>query len=279
MVGQILRRAYRLQRIQFRTFKSLYRAHSLELLISTIAPFYDTVVQGFNVLLNMNDVVMDILATQWSCDPILQSSKEALYHWAISEKKKHGLVDVLLFRDKRNSSHFDGHREGLLFPGLQDGSLSPDNVLDINLWLSTLKSTSSLDSETVNTKVSEQRVLAIPDIMPTWDSVIQTSSSLVSTLSFGAVPAKSSLSTSGSKNKSSEPTHVPMFEGLWIVGGNNNEGQKLWLEAGTERPVPISLGNQQPDFFYEQSGEHSEEDNLIQVELFVYRVYLNYFLY
>jgi hypothetical protein len=260
LVGQVLRRVYRLQRIQFRSFKYLYRYHSLEYLISIVTPFYDLFVKGFDELILRNDVVLDFLAVQWSCEGITLDQQQALYTWTLSEKKLDSkIIDVLLFRDNRSRNVYEGHREGLLFGGVQDGSISSDNILDIGIWIST----SISERQQVNGE-SGKRSVSLPGLSQSWDSMVQTSSSLFSALSFGTVPARRSPLAIEQKPDVS----VAMYEGSWI------EGKKIWLEASGERTVPISLGNQRPGFLRESSGQQSpDEDNLVEIEIFIYKVH------
>jgi len=93
-------------------------------------------------------------------------------------------------------------------------------------------------------------------------------------LSFGTMPAKRSpLATTpeiASGTQKSDPFKESM-DARWIIGGDN-EGKKIWLEAGNERVVPISLGNERPGFLRESSGQESPGvDGLIELELSVYK--------
>ena len=123
----------------------------------------------------------------------------------------------------------------------------------------------------MNGAASAKHSSSLSSLTQSWDSVIQTSSSLFSVLSFGTVLAKRSPLAVVPSDDHEEP-HTPHVNadggGRWILGGDE-DGKRIWLEAGAERLVPISLGNQRPGFLREQS---TEEDSLVEVELSVYKV-------
>ena len=125
-----------------------------------------------------------------------------------------------------------------------------------------------------NGDITAKRSVNLPGFTQSWDTVIQTSSSLFSALSFGTLATKRSPLAGpleppdGSVTPSAETPGV----GWWVIGGER-DGKRVWLEAGGERLVPISLGNLRPGFLRELSGQQSPgEDSLVEVELSVYKV-------
>ena len=203
-------------------------------------------------------------------------SSRIIHGWLQDSKRKNSkIIDALIFRAPKDRFPYESQREGLLFAGLQDGELSPENIRDIGLYLSTLD---IQDPEEVDTNgdAAGKRLVSLPVLTQSWDSVVQTSSSLFSALRLGTVPAKKSpLSVSLDPTDDALECQVKAPEvGRWIIGGGK-EGKRIWLEAGDERLVPISLGNLRPRFLREPSGQQSPgEDTLFEVELSVYKVCL-----
>ena len=216
-------------------------------------------------------VELDFDAVRWSCQPLDQSTRSTLTTWLRKAKSERSLIDALVFRAPRETLPHEPQREGLVFPGLQDGNLSPENIRDIGLFLSTVDIREKPEETDVNGEVGGKRSVSFPGFSQSWDSVLETSSSLFSALSFGTVPAKRS-PLAQPQDVRHEPVKKPKEEGRWIIGGDK-DGKRIWLEAGGERMVPISLGNARPGFLRELSGQLSPgDDELVEVELAVYKV-------
>lgn len=132
------------------------------------------------------------------------------------------------------------------------------------------------DKVVTNGNVAGKTPVSLPVLAQSWDSVVQTSSSLFSALSFATSPAKRSplaVPLDPQDEQLKPPAKAPEV-GRWIIG-DGKEGKRIWLEAGSERHVPISLGNSRPGFLRELSGQQSPgEDTLVEVELSVYKVFL-----
>jgi len=228
--------------------------------------------------LSENPVEKDFDAVRWSCQPFDKKRLEAFFAWLQDAKTKNSdIIDALIFRAPKERLPYESQREGLLFAGLQDGSLSPENIRDIGIYLSTLD---IQDPEEVDTNgdTSAKRSVSLPGLTQSWDSVVQTSSSLFSALTFGTLPAKRSplAASVDSQDVALKPHPKTPDVGRWIIGGGK-EGMRIWLEAGSEKLVPISLGNSRPGFLRELSGQQSpDEDSLVEVELSVYKVNLHF---
>jgi hypothetical protein len=265
----LLRRVYRLHRLQFRTFKFLLNGHSLEYLKTTIAEHYDMFARGIDLSLTGAGVEMDFDGLRWSCQSLDLPARESVSTWLQEAKSTNGgIIDVLMFRDRQPCLVYEATRDGLLFPGLQDGNLSMENIRDISLLISTLDTKEVEEKVDTNGDVSGKRSVSLPGLSQSWDSVVQTSSSLFSALSFGTVPAKRSPLATPEEPVKQEPVKKNE-DGRWIL-----EGRRVWLEAGEENMVPISLGNQRPGYLREHSILPSPgEDDLVEVELFIYKVH------
>jgi hypothetical protein len=272
-VCQLLRRAYRLQRLQFQSFKALLRAHSLQDLISIITPYYQAFAENLNTLLSNNLIEFDFDAVLWSCKPLEKEFRERLVAWLRSAKSQNSdTIDALLFRTRVDSVNYEPRQEGLLFSGLHDGILSSENILDISLFMDTLE-IEPVRVERVNGDTNDKR--SAPGITPSWESVVQTSSNLFSALSFGTIPVKRSplsVPLDSADKVPKDDLKLVELEGRWIVGGDS-AGKKIWLEVSAGKSVPISLGNQRPGFM-SSSGllTPGELDNLVELELSVYQV-------
>lgn len=213
----------------------------------------------------------DFDAVRWSCQPLEQSIRSSITTWLRKAKSRKSLIDALVFRAAKETLPYEPQREGLLFAGLQDGNLSSENIRDIGLLISTLDIQEKEEDTDTNGEVGVKRSVSFPGFSQSWDSVVETSSSLFSALSFGTVPAKRS-PLGQPLDAGNEPVKRPKEEGRWIVGGDR-EGKRLYLEAGGERMVPISLGNARPGFLRGLSGQQSPgDDDLVEVELAVYKV-------
>jgi len=222
-------------------------------------------------------VELDFDAVRWSCQPLDQSTRSAFTTWLRKAKSEKSLIDALLFRAPKETLPYEPQREGLLFAGLQDGNLSSENIRDIGLLISTLDVQEKPQETDTNGDVGGKRSVSFPGFSQSWDSVVETSSSLFSALSFGTVPAKRS-PLALPQDARAEPVKKLKGEGRWIIGGDK-DGRRIWLEAGGERMVPISLGNAQPGFLRELSGQQSPgDDDLVEVELAVYKVHSTSFV-
>jgi hypothetical protein len=184
--------------------------------------------------------------------PVLRQIKE----------ENENVIDIFLFRDQPSRFHYEHRRDGLLFAEPQSNKISPENIRDINLVISTLP----LPTETtpMNGDINGKRAVSLPGLNESWDAVVQTSSNLFSTLSFGTLPARRS-PLSASPEPVSLETKVD--EGRWIIGGEK-EGLKVWLE-GNVQSVPISLGNERPEFYGE---DNIDDDGLVEMEISIYKV-------
>jgi hypothetical protein len=247
----------------------------LEYLTLTVAPYYASFMRGLNLSLEKNGVETDFDAVRWSCQSMDTNTRNSLHTWLRNTKSDNpNLIDALLFRAPKETLPYEPSRDGLLFSGLQDGSLSAENMRDLGLYMSTLDIRQPDKHPDVNGD-NGKRSVSLPGLTQSWDSMVQTSSSLFSALSFGTVPAKRSPLASPAESPNvlakNDPFNKPC-DARWIVGGDN-EGRKIWLEAGGERAVPISLGNERPGFLREASGQESPgDDGLIQLQLSVYKV-------
>jgi len=222
-------------------------------------------------------VELDFDAVRWSCQPLDQSTRSAFTTWLRKAKSEKSLIDALLFRAPKETLPYEPQREGLLFAGLQDGNLSSENIRDIGLLISTLDVQEKPQETDTNGDVGGKRSVSFPGFSQSWDSVVETSSSLFSALSFGTVPAKRS-PLALPQDARAEPVKKLKGEGRWIIGGDK-DGTRIWLEAGGERMVPISLGNARPGFLRELSGQQSPgDDDLVEVELAVYKVHSTSFV-
>ena len=242
---------------------------------------------------------LDFDGIRWSIQHLEPPATATFRTWLRDLKARNPeILDVLLFRNKSDKRlHYEAGQEGLLFAGLQQRSLSWENIQDISLFIDSLpanekEGTKKDDNEKKNGEAAiAKRSVSLPGLSESWDSVVQTSSTLFSALSFGAVPAKRSplvsvtdavraakndtkqASTDGTNQHTGEQTVGNMGE--WILGVEG-QGQMIWLEStGEESSVPISLGNQRPGFLRDlsSSGQFSPgEDNLVQVEVHVFKV-------
>jgi hypothetical protein len=265
-------RAYRQQRLQFRSFRNLLHSHSLKYLISTITPYYTAFVESVNSSLTRISAELDFDAVRWSCQPLDQTTRNSLTTWLRQTKSEKSLIDALVLHAPKETFPYEPQREGLLLAGLQDGDLSSENIRDIGLFVSTLDMHDSHEETDMNGDVTGKRSVSFPGFSQSWDSVVETSSSLFSALSFGTVPAKRSPLATSLDVAEEPPPKKAREEGRWIVGGEK-EGKRIWLEGGSERMVPISLGNARPGFLREPSGQQSPgDDDLVEVELSVYKV-------
>jgi hypothetical protein len=264
----LLRRVFRLQRLQFRTFRYLLNSHSLEYLKSSISPHYNTFARDIDLSLTGAGVEMDFDAVRWSCQPLDHDARESLTNWLQHEKSQNAdIIDVLLFRDRQQSLPYDSTRDGLLYAGLQDGNISMENIRDISLFMATLDTKEVEEKVDLNGDTTGKRSVSLPGLSQSWVSVVQTSSSLFSALSFGTLPAKRS-PLAAPEEPIKQGLVKKKEEGRWIM-----KGKRIWLEAGEESLVPISLGNQRPGFLREHSVQPSpDDDDLVDVELSVYKV-------
>lgn len=297
LLSKLLRNSYRTMRLHHKTFKSLLREHTLSDLINIVTPHYTTF--AGSLPLSFRSVDLDFDGVRWSTQNLEPSATATLRTWLKALKSQNPeILDVLLFRNKSDKIlHYEAGKEGLLFAGLQQRALSWGNIQDISLFIGSLPT-----DEKEGTKRDEdvkkngeaatgKRSVSLPGLSESWDSVVQTSSTLFSALSFGTVPAKRSPVVSvtdpvkATKNDTKQaPTsnttpHIGKQKienlGKWILGGEG-QGHRIWLEStGEESSVPISLGNQRPGFLRDlsSSGQFSPgEDNLVQVEVHVFKV-------
>jgi hypothetical protein len=217
----------------------------------------------------------DFDSVRWSCHPLDEKTRKSLLRWTREQKhpKTPEIIDLLVFRTASEAASYEADRSGLVFAGIQDGVLSPENIRDITLYIRTL----NIDDppalpDTLNGESSAKRSVSLPGFTQSWDSVVQTSSSFISALSFGTVPAKRSPLAAPE-----DPPELPKVEdkvvrGRWIIGGDTS-GKRIWLEGGGDRAVPISLANARPGYFRESSGIQTPgEDNLVELDLSVYKV-------
>ena len=146
-----------------------------------------------NLSLSENAVEKDFDAVRWSCQSLFDQKHQNHFSHGFRTRKRRiqNIIDVLIFRAPKERFPYESQREGLLFAGLQDGNLSPENIRDIGIYLSTLD---IQDPEEVDTNgdTSAKRSVSLPGLTQSWDSVVQTSSSLFSALTFGTIPAKRS---------------------------------------------------------------------------------------
>lgn len=234
-----------------------------------------------DLTLSKNGVEMDFDALRWSCEPLNHNTQRSLGEWTRKTKSEASdIINVLLYRQPRSNVPYKASGDGLLFAGLQDGSLSPANIRDISLLVSHLRNQQVEKKVTTNGEAVHKRSVNLPSASLSWDSVVQTSSNLFSALSFGNLPAKRSpLSAPVDKEtKNGDETGMNAGQngnqenGDWLIGGDK-EPKKVWLEVTSEPLVPISLGNQRPGFLRDLSNSQLlGEDNLIEVELSIYKV-------
>ena len=255
LVRGMIIRAYRLQRMKFRTFGYLLAKHgdAVKTIVERHYMDFATYVDG---RLAKMTVEMDFDAVRWSSKVLEENCLREIVHQVRRLKREYdNVVDVLLFRDRSSRGQSESSPEGLVFAGLQNGSISAENIRDIHLFLSTL---TTVEPKIVNgdkVPLSERRSVSLGE---SWDTVIQTSSNIFSALSFGTVPAKRS-------PLSSSQTPIETDQGRWIVGGDKDE-MNVWLED--THCVPISLSNERPGIY----GMSISEDNLIEIQLAIYKV-------
>lgn len=256
--------------MQFRTFEYLRRTHSLQHLISTVTPYYNTFLQNINLSLPRYSIEAYFDAVRWSCQHLDQIARDSVLNWLRQTKSQNSnMIDVLIFRTPKDTFPYESQQDGLLFLGLQDGTLSSENIRDISHYLSTLD-THKAEEVGGNGDAARSPPVSSSGLNPSWDSVVQTSSSLFSALSFRNVPVKrSGLSAPENPDTIKTDAKVLIDEGCWIIGGDK-EGHRIWLEVSGEKLVPISLGNQQPGFLPDQQSPG--DDGLVEVELSVYKV-------
>jgi hypothetical protein len=201
--------------------------------------------------------------------------RKSLLRW--TREKKHPktpeIIDFLVFRTANEAASYEPDRSGLVFAGIQDGALSPENIRDIGLYIKTLNTDDPPAlPETLNGESSAKRSVSLPGFTQSWDSVVQTSSSFISALSFGTVPAKRSPLAAPENPPEPPKIEDKVARGRWIIGGNTS-AKRIWLEGGGDRAVPISLANARPDYFRESSGIQTPgEDDLVELDLSVYKV-------
>src|ERR1700694_2907455 len=124
--------------MQFGTFKVLLR-DGLEGLVETVREYYTSFAEGLSLSLEKNGVEDDFDGIRWSCQPLEPTTRESLDKSLGEIKGEYpDVVDMFLFRAPRESLPHESRKEGLLFAGLQDGRISPENVRDIGLYVSTL---------------------------------------------------------------------------------------------------------------------------------------------
>ena len=272
----LMRNAYRLHRLRYRTFHYLLRSHSISYLISKINPHYQSFVKTIDLSLCTHGVDADFDAVRRSCHPFDDKTRKHLLTWTRERKSSRTapIIDLLVFRTASETAPWEPDRSGLVFPGIRDGALSAENIRDIALYIHTLNMEDSPPPSTdqVNGESPSKRSVSLPGFNPpSWDGVVQTSSSFLSALSFGTLPAKRSPLVA---QEAPEPPKLDVSDapvkGRWIVGGDTREAKRIWLEEGGDRVVPISLGNARPA---NVSGAQTPgEDNLVQVDLSVYKV-------
>jgi len=276
-----MRNAYRLHRLRYRTFRYLHRTHSLSELISTITPHYQGFVKTTDLSLCMHGFDADFDAVRWSCHPLDDKICKRLLKWTRERKtsRTSPIIDLLVFRTANGAASWEPDRSGLVFPGLGDGALSAENIRDITLYIHTLNIEDPPPPSTaqVNGESPLKRPVSLPRFSPpSWDGVVQTSSSFISALSFGTVPAKRSplvVPQEVPEPPKLETSDAPV-RGRWVVGGDSRGAEKIWLEEGGDRVVPISLGNARPAVLRDGLGAQTPGgDNLVQVELSVYKVH------
>jgi hypothetical protein len=252
----------------------------LKAVINTIESYYTFFAKNLNLSLLQNGVEMDFDAIRWSCQSLELSGRDSLVFWLRRIKTEYpNVVDAFLFRAVKDSLAYEPRCDGLLFNGLQDGSLSAENIRDVGLYMSTLD-IQKREKGDVNGDIVGKRSVSLPGLTQSWDSMVQTSSSLFSALSFGTVPARRSPLATPPETPRDTSKVNPLEvtdDGRWIIGGDT-EGKKIWLETGGEHPVPISLGNERPGFLREISGQESpDEDRVMELEISVYKVIHLYF--
>jgi hypothetical protein len=271
----MLRNVYRLQRLDYRTFKYLCQSDSRDHLISTITMHYLSFVQNVDLSLCAHGIEVDFDAVRWSCNPLDDKTRKSLLHWTREKKslKNPEIIDLLVFRTVNEAASYEPDRSGLVFPGVQDGALSTENIRDIALYIKTLDTDDPPGhSETRNGDSSEKQYVSVPGFAPSWDRVVQTSSSFISALSFGTVPAKRSPLSAPEETPEPPKIEDKGVQGRWIIGGDAS-AKSVWLEEGGERAVPISLANAWPGYLRDSSGIQTPgKDNLIELDLSIYKV-------
>jgi hypothetical protein len=198
LLSKLLLDSYRTMRLHHKTFKSLLREHTLPDLVNITRPHYTSF--AGSLPLSFRSVDLDFDGIRWSNQPLEPPGTEALRTWLKDLKSQNSeILDVLMFRNKSEKGfHYEAGKEGLLFAGLQQRTLSWENIRDISLLIESLPT-----NEKEETKKDEdvkkngevgigKRSVSLPGLSESWDSVVQTSSTLFSALSFGTVPAKRS---------------------------------------------------------------------------------------
>jgi len=288
LVSKILLNGYRKIRLLHKPFSALLRDLPLKELIHTLAPHYTSFARSID--LGLQSVDLDFDAIRWSNQPLEPAQRDSVTKWAREVVSlDHGVVDIVLYRSKKEArTHYEPRRDGLLFAGLQEGPLSWDNIRDISLYIDSLSPPSQDQTTAKNGDTTGQakRSVSLPGLTESWESVVQTSSSLFSALSFGTVPARRSplvntslpkedTTTANLKTKDGMDGKEAEDMGEWVVGGEES-GQRIWLQTmGEETFVPISLGNQRPGYLRELSASgqfiSSGEDNLIELEMHIHK--------
>jgi len=273
----LLQQTYRIHRLKYRTFQYLYRSYSLEFLVSTVSPHYREFASRLNLTLSEKGAEIDFDAIRWSAKLLDESSRQALARWVRNLKSENpSIIDVLLFRDgSAPRASYEPRLDGLLFPGLQDGDISTETVRDLSLFMTSRDCQLTSDQKAAINEINGKRSVSLPGFSESWESVVQTSSNLFSALSFGTLPARRSpLSMVPTQFGTGYDTRdSKKNEGHWVHGGENKR-LNIWMEASAPKMVPISLGDQRPEFMrgHSDQGITSCVDGLIEVELSLYKV-------
>src|SRR5579862_2493668 len=96
----LIRQAYRLHRLKYRTFQYLYRNHSLEYLVTTIFQHYQSFAENLDLTLSNKDVESHFDALRWSTRLLDEASQMAIASWTRKLKQENrGILDILIFRN------------------------------------------------------------------------------------------------------------------------------------------------------------------------------------
>src|SRR2546423_7806510 len=185
-------------RLHHKTFQSLLQEHSLSDLINVITPHYTAFARSLPF--SFHSVDLDFDGIRWSTQHLEPPAIATLRTWLKDLKSQNTeILDVLLFRNTSDKRlHYEAGQEGLLFAGLQQRSLSWENIQDISLFIDSLPTNEKEgtkkdeDAKKNGEAATGKRSVSLPGLSESWDSVVQTSSTLFSALSFGTVPAKRS---------------------------------------------------------------------------------------
>jgi hypothetical protein len=278
-----MEKSYRLFRMRNRTFQYTYQNQSLESLVSAVAVHYQTFVDKINLTLyGNNGVETEFNAIRCSSKLFEESAQRELSQW-IRDLKSHnpGIIEILFFRKRIPALPYEAQSHGLLFPASHYQSVSTKTVHDLSSYVTNLDSQSREEQGFLSNEVNGKRSVSLPGLTESWESVIQTSSNLFSALSFGTLPPRRSPLSIPTDSRREQPegdkidsqNEKDITQGKWIIGGQT-DGIKIWIEASAPKMVPISMGDQRPEFMRQHSDQNATEGNdLIEAQLSVYVVY------